>query len=64
MQLLAATRAVVQMLDTSISPRPYAAPATSLRSNRMAAAAFLRSEIASAEYEPCFQLAFRLRSNP
>jgi hypothetical protein len=54
----------VQMIDTSIMPRPYAVPATSRRSNRMAAAAFLRSEIASAEYLPWFQLAFRLRSNP
>ena len=56
--------AAVQMIDTSITPRPYSAPATSRRTNRMAAAAFLRSEIASAEYQPCFQLAFRLRASP
>jgi hypothetical protein len=37
---------------------------SSLRSTRTAAAAFLRSAIASAEYSPCLQLAFRLRSSP
>src|SRR5262249_59739868 len=37
---------------------------TNRRSNRRASAAFLRSAIASAEYLPCFQFAFRLRANP
>jgi hypothetical protein len=37
---------------------------TNRRSNRRASAAFLRSAIACAEYPPCFQLAFRLRSSP
>ena len=45
-------------------PSPSQMAATIRRKNRTAANAFLRSEIASAEYRPCFQLALRLRSSP
>jgi hypothetical protein len=51
-------------------PRPRGAvtsiyrAATMRRSKRLAAAASLRVAIASAEYLPCFQFAFRLRARP
>jgi hypothetical protein len=55
----------IKSLSSSLSDdvRAYRA-ATLRRSKRLAVAASLRVAIASAEYLPCFQFAFRLRSRP